>query len=253
MKKTRGDFRFAGPQAPAPVAVITGEAASAGRMALQDRVKYGCCLEGVPFLFPPLAKTDSYDRQLPQGVQSMRISPINVHLAAAKETVKHVQGAMDIGTTNKFFDNFWGLPARLACVSEETKAIQKDMQEQLPLLRREEDPDKRRNAIAKARVETAASWGKHWGCGNCGVQSAMAFVRLRDFWKLFPLDWMQLKHGDHGFVVIGREKGTTPSTPRTWNADAVLCDPWSGVAVRMIHQSSLYHSTLDLIYRQESA
>lgn len=40
----------------------------------------------------------------------MRISPINVHLAAAKETVRHVQGAMDIGTTNKFFSNFWGFP-----------------------------------------------------------------------------------------------------------------------------------------------
>lgn len=183
----------------------------------------------------------------------MRISPINVHLAAAKETVRHVQGAMDIGTTNKFFSNFWGLPARLACVSAQTKSIQKDMQEQLPLLQREEDPDKRRNAIAKAQVETAASWGKHWGCGNCGVQSAMAFIRLRDFWKLFPLDWMQLKHGDHGFVVIGREEATNPSMPRTWNADAVLCDPWSGVAVRMISQPSLYRSTLDLIHRHESA
>lgn len=181
-----------------------------------------------------------------------RISESKRYIEAAKETVKYVKGAMDIGTTNKFFNNFWGLPARLACVSAETRSIQKDMQEQLPALQREPDRDKRRNAIAKAQVETAASWGKHWGCGNCGVQSAMAFVRLRDLWKIFPLDWMQLKHGDHGFVVIGRENASIASSPRTWNADAVLCDPWSGIAGRMGDQASLCRSELELLYRVES-
>lgn len=131
--------------------------------------------------------------------------------------------------------------------------MQKDLHEQLPLLQREPDKRKRRDAIARAEVESAAYWGKQWGCGNCGVQSAMAFVRLRDFWKLFPLDWMQLKHGDHGFVIVGRDKDTDPAWPRTWNGDAVLCDPWHGFAGRMSAQSSLCSSELELILRQESA
>jgi len=101
-------------------------------------------------------------------------------------------------------------------------------------------------------VESAAYWGKQWGCGNCGVQSAMAFVHLRDVCKLFPLDWLQLKHGDHGFVVIGRDHGTNPSTPHHWNNEAVLCDPWNDTACRM-NESSLRHSELQLIYRHEPA
>jgi hypothetical protein len=80
----------------------------------------------------------------------------------------------------------------------------------------------------------------------------MAFVHLRDVCKLFPLDWMQVKHGDHGFVVIGRDKSTSPSKPHHWNGDAVLCDPWNGDATRM-NQSSLRHEELELIYRHESA
>lgn len=179
------------------------------------------------------------------------VSKINSYIAAAKRTLEYVDKAMDIGTTNKFFSNFWGLPARLACVSEQTDSIQRDLREQLPMLRREPDLDKRRNAIAKAQVESAAYWGKQWGCGNCGVQSAMAFVHLRDVCKLFPLDWLQLKHGDHGFVVIGRDKGSDPSTPQHWNEQAVLCDPWNDTACLM-KQSSLRHSELQLIYRHEA-
>lgn len=179
------------------------------------------------------------------------IAQISRYIMAAQETIKYVDKVMDIGTTNKFIPNLWGFPARMACVWKQTELIQKDIREQMPLLRRE-PADKQRGAIARTEVEAAATWGKHFGCGNCGVQSAMAFVRLRDFWKVLPLDWMQLKYGDHAFVVIGRDSRITASSPSQWNDDVVLCDPWKGVAGRMKDQSSLCRKELDLMYRLES-
>ncbi|NUO72663.1 MAG: hypothetical protein HOQ10_08115 [Frateuria sp.] len=106
--------------------------------------------------------------------------------------------------------------------------------------------------MAKALMDIWAKEGLHYHCGNCGVQSAVAFVHLRDYWKIFPLDWVQLRYGDHGFVVIGRDARTDPSDASTWNAEAVVCDPWRNV-VRTAGDYANSRENLELIYRQASA
>lgn len=107
--------------------------------------------------------------------------------------------------------------------------------------------------MKKALMEIFAKEALRFHCGNCGAQSALAFVRLRDYWKVFPLDWVQVKNGDHGFVVIGRDAHTDPSNMATWNDDAIVCDPWRDVVLAVKAYAAAYAKTLELIYRQESA
>jgi hypothetical protein len=106
--------------------------------------------------------------------------------------------------------------------------------------------------LTQALLDIWAKDGLRYGCGNCGVQSAVAFVRLRDHWKVFPLDWVQVKGGDHGFVVVGRDKKTDPSNPATWNEEAVICDPWRGIVQMARACSAIRGLVLELMYRQES-
>lgn len=105
----------------------------------------------------------------------------------------------------------------------------------------------------RAQIEIFARQGLRHHAGNCGVQSAVAFVRLRDHWKVFPLDWVQLKNGDHGFVVIGRDRDTDVANPATWNAAAVICDPWRNTVQTAHDYSSRRSEVLELLYRQQSA
>ncbi len=107
--------------------------------------------------------------------------------------------------------------------------------------------------LNKTLMEIMARQGLHHHAGNCGVQSAVAFVRLRDHWKVFPLDWVQLKSGDHGFVVIGRDGETEVSNAATWNDDAVICDPWRNTVEDARAYSSSRTEVLELLYRQQSA
>lgn len=107
--------------------------------------------------------------------------------------------------------------------------------------------------MTKALMEIFAKEALRFHCGNCGAQSALAFVRLRDYWKVFPLDWVQVKNGDHGFVVIGRDAHTDPSNMATWNDDAIVCDPWRDVVQTVKAYAATYAKTLELMYRQQSA
>jgi len=107
--------------------------------------------------------------------------------------------------------------------------------------------------MRKAQLEIFAREALRYHCGNCGAQSALAFVRLRDHWKVFPLDWVQVKNGDHGFVVVGRSAKTDPSNMATWNDDAIVCDPWRDVVQPVKAYAAAHTGVLELIYRQESA
>jgi hypothetical protein len=68
---------------------------------------------------------------------------------------------------------------------------------------------------------------KHWGCGNCGEQSAVAFDYLRGH-GIRPIEWYQfvnLERADHAFVVINRRADSDRSDPTAW-PEAAICDPW---------------------------
>ena len=65
-------------------------------------------------------------------------------------------------------------------------------------------------------------WAKHAlkiQAGNCAIQAALAFQYLRTEKKIFPAEVMQLRHKNHGFVILaGRPtpiSRTSPTGPRT--------------------------------------
>lgn len=74
-------------------------------------------------------------------------------------------------------------------------------------------------------IRYVAASGRKAKCGNCGELSALAFIFLYDN-GVRPLDWMEIKNGDHNFVLIGRKKTRDITDPRTWGARCVVSDPW---------------------------
>jgi hypothetical protein len=169
------------------------------------------------------------------------------NLNAAIQTERYVRKKMDIGSSNRFTDNLSGLTLPVWCVSETRDQIVRDLKTQEKEIKRQGiDP-------RKAIVETWASHARDMGCGNCGEQSALAFVQLRDVWKVSPLDWMQVGGWAHGFVVIGRISATNAAKIETWNAEAVVCDPWKNYARPAADAKYLVGEKIALIYRIESA
>ncbi len=166
---------------------------------------------------------------------------------AAIQTKLYVQKKMDIGSSNKFGDNLGGLTLPVWCVSETRDQIVRDLKSQAAEIKRLGiDPN-------KAIVETWARHARDMGCGNCGEQSALAFVQLRDVWKVSPLDWMQVGSWAHGFVAIGRISATNAARIGTWNPEAVVCDPWRGFARPAKDATYLVGEEIKVIYRIESA
>lgn len=169
------------------------------------------------------------------------------NLDAAIQAKLYVQKKIDIGASNKFGDNLGGLTLPVWCVSQARADIAKDLKGQAAEIKRTgADP-------LKAIVDTWARHAQQMGCGNCGEQSAMAFVQLRDVWKVSPLDWMQVGNWKHGFVVIGRIAETSnASKVGSWNAEAVVCDPWRGYARPASVARYLVGEEIEVIYRLES-
>lgn len=63
--------------------------------------------------------------------------------------------------------------------------------------------------------------------GNCYEQANLAFDYLVKQ-GISPVELFSMIYGDHVFVVIGRNPNTNAADPTTWNADAIICDPWAG-------------------------
>ncbi len=85
------------------------------------------------------------------------------------------------------------------------------------------------------------------GVGNCDEMSAAAFVFLYRC-QLSPLDLLMISYKykpfpsldmtpsveseqHHKFVVIGRPIDSTLENPASWGKQAILCDPWSDLAM----------------------
>jgi hypothetical protein len=139
------------------------------------------------------------------------------NFAASQMAVKNVQSQMDIGASNK---PGTGMIARMLCAGGTfndgavRNAVSRDL-------------EKSGDRTWRNVLYLSAEWAKHYGCGNCGEQSAMAFVYLKGQ-SIGPLDWMQIGNFKHAFVVIGRKEDSDSSDYRTWGDDSVVCDPWAG-------------------------
>jgi hypothetical protein len=79
-------------------------------------------------------------------------------------------------------------------------------------------------------IRHEAMVAKRFGCGNCGEQSAVAFMYLMQY-RVSPLDYMAFTNLDHAFVVLGRPKATDDSAVSTWGDLAVVCDPWKNEGI----------------------
>lgn len=106
--------------------------------------------------------------------------------------------------------------------------------------------------------ELARVAGKN-GCGNCGEQSAMAFVYLLNG-ETRPIDWMCLEkgdhwfkfmEGDHAFVVVGRSAFSNDDDPATWGPEAIVCDAWHEDIYPPNKLIPLWKHKPKLIYRVE--
>ncbi|HEY1896099.1 MAG TPA: hypothetical protein VGG62_07505 [Terracidiphilus sp.] len=139
------------------------------------------------------------------------------YLRAVNDALQYVRGKMDIGASNKPGP---GMIARMLCAGGTFNKGE---------LRERVDQDLGRipHPTYKDMLESSADWAKHFGCGNCGEQSALAFVYLRDL-GIRPLDWIQVNNFKHAFVVVGRVSGSDPEDYTTWGRSAYYCDPWLG-------------------------
>ncbi len=80
-------------------------------------------------------------------------------------------------------------------------------------------------------TRSVALAAKVYGAGNCANQAAVALKFLEKM-GIYPLDMMFDDHNDHNFVVIGRAAGSDATDCNSWGAEAIVCDPWSGVSGR---------------------
>jgi hypothetical protein len=172
------------------------------------------------------------------------------YLVSAKEAVKYVISKMDIGSSNKMQPWEWkGKVAKILCTGS---AINKGA------MREAQDKDlaelkRNKGTIGwKEAVDVFANQARQWGCGNCGEQSAMAFVYLRDH-KTGPRDWMKIGNFVHAFVVLGRPADSNESDCTTWGKKAVVCDPWRERAEPAMPYANLWFGNrgITLLYREE--
>ena len=136
------------------------------------------------------------------------------YLSEAQQAVRYVQSKMTVGAENKLGDEFRSLGGSFICVLAERSV-------------EDESP----GGSIEATITRSAAIAEAAGCGNCGEQSAIAFVYLRDR-GVRPLEYMHFKNHDHAFVALNRPKGSDESKPGTWGIDAVVCDPWKGSAYK---------------------
>jgi hypothetical protein len=105
----------------------------------------------------------------------------------------------------------------------------------------------------KKRIEVESYHAKSWRCGNCGEQASMAFIYLRDH-GIRPLDYYEAEGilTRHAFVIIGLDANIDKTDYKQWNKNAIMCDPWRGVADFVTGQASYFSGkTLTNHYRED--
>jgi hypothetical protein len=141
------------------------------------------------------------------------MSQVESYLSAAHETVHYVNKLMTIGSSSRLSDvllSFFLSTSPKQCVDQI----------------REAEPHYSHYSMTVDLMRALASEAIGAKCGNCGEQSAVAFIHLHDIYPTIrPLDYMQRNNGDHAFVVIGRAAGEAKDFA-SWGDQAVICDPW---------------------------
>ena len=171
------------------------------------------------------------------------MSKTGYYLSAAVIANEYVKSKMTIGASNKLR---WDFPRAWACSGSliNTGAMRKQVDRDLAAAFQNEPDAYELYANIRTQqiiMEKSAAAAVQFGCGNCGEQSAIAFVYLRQQ-KTFPLDWMEVNDYEHAFVIIGRRRGSDPADYRTWGDEAVVCDPWRNVVATVRSEATYFSS-----------
>lgn len=65
------------------------------------------------------------------------------------------------------------------------------------------------------------------GIGSCQEMSLAGYLFALEHLP-HDIEFATIEHGDHNFLVIGRDRNSNPNDHKTWGEHAVVCDPWSG-------------------------
>ena len=80
----------------------------------------------------------------------------------------------------------------------------------------------------RKRMEIWAAKAEKYGAGNCGEQSAIAFMYLRRH-NVEPLTWTRWSVGNHAFILLGKPRNGTAMNVKDWIDQVVVCDPYKNL------------------------
>lgn len=173
------------------------------------------------------------------------MSKAGFFLSSAVIANEYVKNKMTIGASNKIrwdFPKAWACSGSLVNTGEMRKYVDGEMHKAVESSTETVYSSLDYNIkMQKLYVEKSAQGAELYGCGNCGEQSAIAFIYLRNQ-KVFPIDWMEVNDYQHAFVIIGRQRGSDTRNYATWGPDAVICDPWRDVVATVQSQASYFAS-----------
>jgi len=171
------------------------------------------------------------------------MSKAGFYLSSAVIANEFVKKKMTIGASNKLRPDFWKAwkcSGSLIQTGEMREKVDRDVAAAFEAETVTTNLEYRIKA-QRIYLEKSAEAAQQYGCGNCGEQSAIAFVYLRQL-KIFPLDWMEVDGYKHAFVILGRRRGSDTANYLTWGNEAVVCDPWRDV-VATVQSEATYFST----------
>ena len=93
------------------------------------------------------------------------------------------------------------------------------------------------------KLEGEAKNAVKFGIGNCGEMATLAFIFLTREWQFDPQRleehilieqvFVSPDKGDHGFIVMARDRRGKLQDLRTWGKHAVILDPWMNNVVHV--------------------
>jgi hypothetical protein len=172
------------------------------------------------------------------------MSKAGYYLSAAVIANQYVKNKMTIGASNKLRPDFWRAwkcSGSAVNTGEMRLYVDKQIQQAVDSDTSEASDFVNALKFQKLYLEKSAEGAELYGCGNCGEQSAIAFMYLKRQ-NTLPLDWMQVNNYQHAFVIIGRAPRSDTRNPASWGDDAVICDPWRDVVATVKSQATYFSS-----------
>lgn len=149
------------------------------------------------------------------------MNPLKQNLVHARAAIEHVREHIEYGAANRWDDLVASGGRSIMCVLSTRVAFYAAGDDlKSPIWLNGRVPD---DLFKRAVLATVG------GCGNCGEQSAVAFVFLFDR-RVSPIHYMLKGDGSHAFIAIGVDSRANEMNPSTWGKGAVVCDPWNNVA-----------------------